>query len=435
MASPKQRYWKWQYGMQPKSKGYLFVLILDYQLRTNKAQAAAIDEAIRTVQFIRNKCLRLWMEGRGSGDTALQVYCSQLAKEHPFAARLNSQARQTSADRAWLAIARFYKNCQEKKPGKKGYPRFQHDNRSVEYKQTGWRLEPDGQHVTFTDGMSIGTVRLVRANPQRKKARPIATFPSGQIKRVRLVKRADGYYVQFAVQAERTLPHAPTGKQVGIDVGLKSYYTDSEGQTVANPRYLRKAERKLNRLHRRVSRKKKGSQNRKKAIQRLAKGYLKVQRQRKDFAVKAARALILSSDMVAYEDVQIAHLVKNHKLAKSISDASWGLFLSWVRSYGQIANVPVIAVPARFTTQDCSGCGERVKKSLSQRTHVCPSCGLVLDRDWNAALNILAAALVMVATYRTAGQAETGAVATARNASGQTASTAVFARARRKRAG
>jgi putative transposase len=418
------------------------VLILDYKLRTNKAQAAAIDEAIRTVQFIRNKCLRLWMDGRGIGDNDLQVYCAKLAKEHPFAAHLNSQARQTSADRAWLSIARFYKNCKEKKPGKKGYPCFQHDNRSVEYKQTGWRLKPDGQHVTFTDGMGIGTLRMIGTNPTRKKARPIATFPVEQIKRVRLVKRADGYYVQFAVKAERTLPHEPTGKQVGIDVGLKAFYTDSEGNTIANPRYLRKAEKRLKRLQRRKDRKKQGSKNRKQAIKKLTKGYLKVQRQRQDFARKTARALIISHDMIAYEDLKIAHLVKNHHLAKSISDASWGLFLSWVRYYGQIAQVPVVAVSPRFTTQDCSGCGYRVQKSLSQRTHLCPSCGLILDRDWNAALNILLAGLAWLATHpasaghsRTAGQAGTGSSQEGQNASGQTASTNVFARARRKRVG
>src|SRR5262245_43469396 len=136
------------------------------------------------------------MDGRSVGDNELQVYCSHLARAYAFAARLNSQARQTSADRAWLSVARFYKNCREKKPGKKGYPRFQHDNRSVEYKTTGWKLEPDGKHLTFTDGMGIGTVYLIGANPERKKARPLATFPENQIKRVRLVKRADGYYVQ-----------------------------------------------------------------------------------------------------------------------------------------------------------------------------------------------------------------------------------------------
>jgi putative transposase len=405
------------------------VLILDYKLRTTKAQAAAIDEAIRTVQFIRNTCLRLWMDGHGIGDNDLQVYCSQLAHVYPFAALLNSQARQTSADRAWLSIARFYKNCRENKPGKKGYPRFQHDNRSVEYKTTGWKLDPGGKRLTFTDGLGIGTVRLIG------KKGNIETYPAGQIKRVRLVQRADGYYVQFAVKAERTLPHEPTGKQVGIDVGLKSFYTDSQGQTVANPGYLRKAERKLKRLHRRVSKKKKGGKNRQKARKQLAKGYLRVRRQRQDFARKTARALIISHDMIAYEDLKIAHLVKNHHLAKSISDASWGLFLSWVRYYGLIAKVPIIAVSPRFTSADCSGCGYRVQKSLSQRTHICPQCGLILDRDWNAALNILRAGLVWLAAHRTAGQAGTGSGTLEQNASGQATSTAVFARARRKRAG
>src|SRR5215472_3359701 len=115
------------------------MFICEYKLRTKAQQRTAIDEAIRTVQFIRNKCLRKWMDERGMGDNDLQVYCAELARQYPFAARLNSQARQTSADRAWLSIARFYKNCRDKKPGKKGYPKFVHDNRSVEYKNSGWK--------------------------------------------------------------------------------------------------------------------------------------------------------------------------------------------------------------------------------------------------------------------------------------------------------
>jgi putative transposase len=290
----------------------------------------------------------------------------------------------------------------------------------VEYKTSGWRLEPDGKHITFTDGHAIGRMKLLGKNKLLSTERSIATFPVSQIKRVRLLKQADGYYVQFAVQADREMPHAPPGKQVGIDVGLKVFCTDSDGNTVDNPRYLRKAEKKLKRVQRRVSRKIKRSQNRKKAIKRLAKGYLKVSRQRKDFACKAARALVQSSDLVAYEDLQIASLVKNHRLAKSISDASWGLFLSWVRYYGGLHGIPIVAVSPRFTTQDCSGCGERVKKTLSMRTHICPACGLVLDRDWNAAVNILLAALAELTAHRTAGQAETGFASAERNASGQT---------------
>jgi putative transposase len=346
------------------------------------------------------------MDGQGVGQNDLQSLCSQLANDFPFAARLNSMARQAAADRAWQAIARFYTNCKSGKSGKKGYPRFQHDNRSVEYKTSGWRLEADGQHITFTDGHGIGTLRLIGT-------RSIATFPVTHIQCVRLLKRADGYYVQFVVQADRQAPHAPTGSQVGIDMGLKSFYTDSDGGAAPNPRFLRKAETKLKRLHRRVSVKKKGSANRKKAIKRLAKAHLKVSRQRQDFAAKTARTLIVSHDLIAYEDLQIRNMVHNHHLAKSISDAAWARFLSWLRYYGQIASVPVIAVPPAFTTQDCYGCGERVWKSLSVRTHVCPRCGVVLDRDQNAALNILALALT-----RTAGQAETGSLRVA-NASGQ----------------
>ncbi len=364
------------------------MLIYEYKLDGNRVQYAALDEAIRVVQFIRNKCLRLWKDERGVSKNDLQCYCAVLAKEYAFARNLNSQARQASADRAWFAISRFYENCKNKKPGKKGYPKFQHDNRSVEYKQTGWLLDPDGRHITFTDGCGIGRLRLVGNLKQQ-----IETYPINQIKRVRLLKCADGYYVQFAVQAERKIEHTPTGKEVGIDLGLKSFLTDSEGHTVDNPRYLRKAEKRIKRLQRRLSRTKKKSQNRKKARQRLAKAHLKVARQREDFARKTANTLITSHDLVAYEDLRIANMVRNHKLAKSISDASWGRFREWLTSYGAMHGIPVIAVPPQFTSQDCSGCGALVKKTLSTRTHLCPSCGLVMDRDHNAAVNILAKAL------------------------------------------
>ena len=239
------------------------MLIYEYKLDGNKLQYAALDEAIRVVQFIRNKCLRLWMDGRRINKNDLQCYCAVLAKEYSFASRLNSQARQASSDRAWVAISRFYENCRNKKPGKKGYPKFQHDNRSVEYKQTGWKLESDGRHITFT---LCGRLRLVGSPGQH-----IEAFPVKQIKRVRLLRRADGYYAQFGVQTERKCEHVETGSVVGIDMGLKVFYTDSDGNTVENPRHYRKAETKLKRLHRRVSRKQKKSKNRKKARQRLAK--------------------------------------------------------------------------------------------------------------------------------------------------------------------
>jgi len=399
------------------------MVICEYKLDGSKKQYAAIDEAIRIVQFVRNKCLRLWMDERGISKNDLQVYCAVLAKEYSFATRLNSQARQASADRTWFAISRFYNNCKQKKPGKKGYPKFQHDNRSVEYKQTGWKIETDGKHIRFTDGCGIGRLRLV-GNPKQK----IAAFQTSQIKRVRIVHRADGYYVHFGVQAERKIEHVPTGNVVGIDVGLKAYYTDSEGNTVENPRHYRKAEQKLKRLHRAVSHKQKKSSNRKKARKQLARAYLKVQRQREDFARKTASTLVSSHDLIAYEQLQIRNMVRNRHLAKSIHDAAWGTFISWVKAYALMHNVAVIAVAPQFTSQECSACGALVKKSLSVRTHICTGCGVVLDRDHNAALNILAKALACTLGHReTSGSPE--------NASGQTASTRLSQRKTSKRAG
>jgi putative transposase len=364
------------------------MLVYEYKLDGSKKQYAAIDEAIRVVQFIRNKSLRLWMDGKNVSKNDLQTNCKVLAQEYPFARRLNSMARQASADRAWFAISRFYDNCKQKKPGKKGFPQFQHNNRSVEYKTSGWKLDKTGRHITFTDGCGIGRVTLV-GNPNQR----IQEFPTNMIKRVRIVRRADGYYCQFCVNTERKVEHVSSGKQLGIDVGLKSFLTDSEGNTVSNPRHARRAESRLKRLQRRLSRKQKTSANRKKARKQLAKQHLKVQRQREDFARKQANALVSSHDLIAYEDLQIKNMVRNRKLAKSIHDAGWGIFLQWLARYGFLHEISIIAVPPHYTSQKCSDCDTIVKKSLSIRTHVCTGCGVVLDRDHNAALNILSKAL------------------------------------------
>ncbi|GER86332.1 transposase [Dictyobacter vulcani] len=371
------------------------MLVFEYKIDGNQQQYAAIDEAIRTTQFIRNKCLRLWMDERSISQNDLRKYCAVLAQDFSFASRLNSQARQSAADRAWHAIARFYDNCKQHTPGKKGYPKFVHTHRSVEYKTSGWKLDADGRHILFTDGCGIGRVRLVGT-------RTIETFPLKQIKRVRLIKRADGFYVQFCVRAERVIEHIPTGNIVGIDVGLNAYTTDSHGKTMNNPRYLRKAEKRLKHLHRRLSRTQKQSRNRMKARKRLAKAHLKVQRQREDFARKQANAFVTSHDLIAFEHLKIANMVKNRHLAKSINDAAWGGFLAWICYYGAMHAIPIIKVAPHFTSQKCSRCGTMVKKSLSVRTHIC-SCGLIMDRDENAARNILQKAL----ENGTAGQAGT----------------------------
>ena len=340
---------------------------------------------IRTAQFVRNKALRYWMDNQNVKLSDLYKQCAILAKEFEWAGKLNSMARQASAERAIFAIQRFFANCKAKKPGKKGYPQFKKGSRSVEYKTSGWKLSFDKKRLTFTDGFAAGTFKLVGSYD-------LHFYAPDEIKRVRVVRRADGCYVQFCVNVKRNEEVIPTGKSVGIDVGLNHFLSDSNGDTVPNPRYLRKSEKALRRLQRRVSKKKKGSANRKKAINKLGRKHLKVSRQRKDFAVKTALCVVKSSDFVAYEDLQVKNMVRNRKLAKSLSDAAWSQFAQWLHYLGSVYGKTVVAVAPEYTSQDCSGCGATVKKSLSVRTHTC-SCGTVLDRDHNAALNILAKGL------------------------------------------
>jgi putative transposase len=361
------------------------MIVLEFKAYGKSKQFSAIDEALRTVQFIRNKALRFWMDTPSVSKYDLNKYCAVLAKEYSFVDELNSMARQASAERAWSAISRFYENCKKQIPGLKGYPQFQKDNRSVEYKTSGWKLADDRKTITFTDKKNIGKLKL-------KGTRDLNFYQPDQIKRVRLVKRADGYYVQFCVQIDRIEAIEPSGNAIGLDVGLNDFYTDSNAVTVDNPRFLRKGTRRLRQAQRRVSRRVKGSKNRAKARHILGKRHLKISRQRKDHAVKLARCVITSNDVVAYEDLRIKNMVKNHCLAKSINDASWFQFRVWLEYFGKVFGKITIAVPAAGTSQECSQCGTVVKKSLSTRTHAC-QCGCVLDRDHNAARNILSRGL------------------------------------------
>ncbi len=361
------------------------MIVLEFKLKGKPQQYRVIDDMIRTAQFIRNKALRYWMDNQGVKLSDLYKQCAVLAKEFEWAGKLNSMARQASAERAIFSIQRFFANCKANKPGKKGYPQFKKFSRSVEYKTSGWKISPDKKHLIFTDGFTAGTFKLVGS-------RDLHFYAPDEIKRVRVIRRADGYYAQFCINVERVEEVAPTGKAIGIDVGLTHFYTDSTGATVPNPRHLRKSEKALKRAQRQVSSKKKGSANRRKAINRLGRKHLRISRQRKDFAIKTALCVVKSNDFVAYEDLQVRNMVKNHKLAKSISDAAWSQFAQWLQYLGRVFGKTVVAVAPQYTSQDCSTCGNTVKKSLSVRTHAC-SCGTVLDRDHNAALNILAKAL------------------------------------------
>ncbi|AFZ36025.1 transposase, IS605 OrfB family [Stanieria cyanosphaera PCC 7437] len=395
------------------------MIILEYKIKAKPHQYLAIDQAIRTGQFVRNKALRYWMDNKKVNKYDLNKYCRILAKEYVFADKLNSTARQSSAERAWSGIARFFDNCKkrtahaeetsacgrskQKVKGKKadatdpssyggshahqaGYPKFKKHSRSVEYKQSGWKLdEATKKNITFTDKIGIGRVKLVGS-------RDIYFYQPEQIKRVRLVRRADGYYCQLGISIEVKEDMQPTGKAIGLDMGLKYFYADSNGYIEENPRFYRKSEKRLNRLNRRKSKKyqkgKKQSKNYHNARKSYAKLHLKVSRQREEHAKRVARCVCASNDCIVYEDLNVRNLVRNRRLSKSISDAGWTQFRKWVEYFGWKFGKITIAVPPHYTSQDCPACERRIKKSLSTRTHVC-ECGYTEDRDIAASINIL----------------------------------------------
>ena len=369
------------------------MFIIEYKLRGKQRQYQAIDEAIKTVQFVRNKCLRYWEDNKGVGQKDVYKYVTQIRTEYPFVKALNSTACQQACERTWTAILKFYNNCKNNIPGKKGYPKYSKRTRSVEFKKSGWKLNRDTKRITFTDGKNIGELKLIGS-------RDLFYFQEWQIQRVRIVRRADGYFVQLILKLDVrdiTPQLEPTKKCVGLDMGLRYLYADSNNNVVEPPKYYRKAEKRINKLNRRKSKKfrkgQKQSNNYTKARIKYAKGHLKVSRQREELAKSLALRLIQSNDLIAYEDLKVKNLVRNKKLAKSINDAGWSQLRKWIEYFGGKYGRLTIAVNPAYTSQECFNCGQLIKKSLSVRTHVC-SCGYSEDRDKMAALNILKKATI-----------------------------------------
>jgi putative transposase len=259
---------------------------------------------------------------------------------------------------------------------KTGFPRYQGRDRyhSFTYKEVG-------------NGATLDTGFLVLSKIGRlavRWSRPLEGTP----KTVTISKEADGWYVCFSCAAVPVQPLPETGQETGIDLGIEAFATLSDGTRIFHPGWYRKAERALKTAQRRVSRRKQGSNRRRKAVQLLAKAHQTVRRQRQDFHHKTALALVRENDVIYHEDMQTANLLKNHHLAKSIQDAGWSAFLTILAFKAACAGKQVQAVNPAFTSQICSGCGVVVQKGLSVRWHYCPACGTSLHRDHNAAKNI-----------------------------------------------
>jgi putative transposase len=274
-------------------------------------------------------------------------------------------------DRAFQAFFRRL-NAGEKP----GYPRFQGRNRYHSF------TYPQYYNGAVLDSGVLNLSKIGRV-PIRVH-RPLEGTP----KTVTISREADGWYACISCAEVPTQPLPASGQETGIDVGLKVFLVTAQGVVFENPHYYRRAERRLKKAQQRVSRRKKGSYRRKKAVALLAKAHQDVRRQRADFHHQTALSLLRANETIYLEDLQVRNMVRNHHLAKSISDAGWAQFRTLLAAKAACAGRRVIVVPPAYTSQECSGCGARVQKSLSVRPHVCTSCGLVLDRDENAARNI-----------------------------------------------
>jgi putative transposase len=299
---------------------------------------------------------------------------SDLKAAFPEYVAIHSQVLQdvlTRLDKSYQAFFRRVKAGQTP-----GFPRFKGRNRyhSFTYKQYGNGARLDNGFLVLS---KLGGIAV-------RWSRPLEGTP----KAVTISKEADGWYVCFSCAEAPAQPLPPTGRETGIDVGLKVFLVSADGLAIENPRHYRRGEKKLARANKRVSRRKKGSKRRGKAVGNLQRAHQTVKRQRADFHHKTALKLLRDYDTIYLEDLRVANLIRNHHLAKSISDAGWSQFQTILAVKAACAGRRVIAVPPAYTSQDCSGCGARIPKSLSVRTHVCTTCGLVLDRDENAARNL-----------------------------------------------
>lgn len=347
-----------------------------YRLYPNRVQARELEQMLETHRRLYNDMLD---ERQLAYDTCgVTIRYGQQSSRFKHARKLNKwyaginfSSAQATMRRLDKAYQRFFKHG--------GFPRFRGRGRfkSVEFPKhgDGCRLKDNRLRLQH-----VGVVKV-------KLHRPV----EGVIKTIRVKLDAGKWYVIVSCDLGDA-PKPRSGDSIGIDVGLAAFLTDSNGGAVANPKHLRDAESKLRRSQRAVSRKtNKRSKRRAKAVRRLQRIYAKVRNQRKDFHHKTARVLVDQFAVIAAENLTVKNMVKNRRLAKSISDAGWSAFLTILQSKAESAGSQVILVNPAGTSQECSTCGEIVKKSLSVRVHRC-KCGCVLDRDHNAARNILARA-------------------------------------------
>ncbi|OLT57857.1 RNA-guided endonuclease InsQ/TnpB family protein [Moorena bouillonii] len=378
-----------------------------YRLRLTKTQVTEIERWLEMLRYQYNYLLAdrfRWYEQNRCSINACPLVCylpelrdnpdyfsqkrtlPQLKSDRPWYGEIHAHVLQDCVKRVDLAFKRFIKG--DYKGKRSGRPRFKSKGRyrSLTFPSLG-KNPIKGNLLKLP---KFGWVKMIYHRP----------IPDGfKIKTATITRKADGYYVTLSIQDDTVpeiIPAAEVSNPIGIDMGLKSFLIRSDGSSVEIPQYYRKAQKRLKKIQKAVSRSKKGSNNRKKTVTKLGKAHKKVADTRKDFHFKTAKNLLDSHDLVAHEKLNIKGLART-RMAKSVLDAGWGQFLSilatkavrvaWPTAIN--AGLLTVAVNPRNTSQNCSNCGKKVPKKLIDRIHSCPHCGYTEDRDINAAKNIL----------------------------------------------
>ena len=359
-----------------------------YRLYPTKYQARLMQQTLDECRWLYNRLLEerelAWDVCEQSTSLYTQLgRIPTLKQERPSLNNAHSQVLQNVGVRLDLAFQAFFRRVKEGEE-EPGYPRFRGFGRydSFTYPQEGRKggawLEslPNGkQGVRLA---KIGTVKMVYHRPVE-----------GTIKTTTVKRSSTGkWYVTFSCEVEQT-PLPERTEQVGIDVGLTSFATLSDGSKIANPRFFRREERALKRVQRQHAKLVKGSTKRKKHRKSVARVHERVAFRRHNFVHQESRRIVNNHQVIAVEDLSVNRMIHNHCLSKSIHDASWSMFASVLSRKAASAGRQYIAVNPAYTSQDCSRCHHRQPMLLSDRVYRCPCCGLVIDRDHNASLNIL----------------------------------------------
>ena len=351
-----------------------------YRAKINKATEANCNQWLNVCRRLYNLALEQRISVYRQYRKSISLYeqmaqLPELKQAFPEFKLVGSQVLQEVLQRIDRAFQGFFQRFKDKK-GKAGFPRFRPKNRyhSFTLKQAGWKLK--GHYLYIKN---IGTFRLF-----------LSREVEGDIKTVTVKRTSVGkWFVAFCCDNVVAKEYPEAAAEVGIDVGIKSFCVNSCGNQIESPEYFRQSEKVLRRRQRSLSRKKKGSNRRNKARVLVAKVHERIVNQRKDFLHKIANRYVKSFGKIYIEDLNIKGMTKNRHLSKSIADVSWGMFFNILLYKAAEAGREVVKVSPAGTTQICSFCGKKVPKTLSVRTHKCPFCNIVLDRDLNASINIL----------------------------------------------